>query len=111
MTYPPANLDSDLAAIMEAGDFDEPMVFAPAGAKRGRRIRGIFHAPTGEESPGGVSAPILAQSYSATLSESQLGRRPKRDDQVKARGQAWRVWRVHTDGQGLITLGLQKVTP
>lgn len=102
-------LDRDLSAILAAGDFDEPMFFTPAGSRRGRQVRGVFHAPTGEQTPGQASTPVLAQGYAVTLQESSLPRRrAKRDDLIKARGQTWRVWRVYSDGQGLLTLGLQK---
>ena len=108
MTNPPAFLDSDLAAIMSAGDFDEPFIFTASGGKA-IRLRGHFHAPINEQNPGEVRNPVLAQSYSITFREGDLSKRPQRDDQVQARGRNWRVWRVLSDGQGLLTVGLQKV--
>jgi len=117
-------LDADLAAILEAGDFDEVLEYipkaaaaepgagaSPAGQGSGPTalaLRGHFHGPTGEQSPGDLKNPVLARLYSVVVKESDLPGPPARDDLILARGQAWRVWRIHSDGQGLLTISLQR---
>ena len=99
--------EADLGAIMAAGNFDQSMIFL---AEDGGQIpfRGIFSAPTEEQNPGGSTTPATAQNYTVAYKETDLPRRLKRDDRLQARGEIWRVYKAHSDGQGLLTVSIQK---
>lgn len=99
--------EADLAAIMAADNFDQPMVFLAEGGEE-IPFRGIFSAPTEEQTPGQASNPTTAQNYTVAYKEADLPRRLKRDDRLQARGEIWRVYKTHSDGQGLLTVSIQK---
>ncbi|MDL2226551.1 hypothetical protein LJB86_02710 [Deltaproteobacteria bacterium OttesenSCG-928-M10] len=99
--------ERDLAAIMASRAFDQAMEFRPEGGEP-TAFRGLFSAPSEEQSPGGSSAPTVAQNFTVALKETDLPARPKRGDVIAARGHLWRVYKVMGDGQGLLTVSLQK---
>jgi hypothetical protein len=100
-------LENDLAAIMDSRALDQPMEFQPEDGEP-VSFRGLFSAPTEEQNPGTANAPTTAQNYSVAYKETDLPRRLKRGDLIAARGQLWRVYKIMSDGQGLLTVNVQK---
>lgn len=100
-------MEADLASIMSSLAFDQSMEYLPEGGEP-VPFRGIFSAPTEDQTPGSASTPTTAQNYSVSYKETDLPRRLKRGDLIKARGGLWRVYKAYSDGQGLLTVSIQK---
>ena|GEM_PF-3604273 len=98
-------LEDDLEAILGSRGFDEPMEFL-ADERGPVAFRGLFSGPTVENNPGGSSAPVAGQDYSVAFKETDLPRRPKYGDRLRARGRIWKVYKPQADGQGLLTVSL-----
>jgi hypothetical protein len=113
-------LDSDLRAIMADSAFSERFTFTPVtpeGAEsRGepQEAAGVFNRPLREPSalsssgPAQIKSQIASRDISVTVAASALGAWPRKEDLVEQGGKKYKVRRVLSDGQGLVTLGLWK---
>jgi hypothetical protein len=112
-------LENDLGSILNSSIFDEPALFQPSQGEEFYPCRVIFNGAAREESPGQARASALSMEYSVTIKETDLPIRPARDDffifsQVNgseaSRPLKWKVFKVISDGHGMLTISLHKVS-
>lgn len=102
-------LDSDLRAIMEAGDFSERVIFDPAGANA--PLMGMMNRPIREvvlaDGAGPTRSSSLQRELAITISKSSLPRKPERGDVFSVGSRLFKTTKIISDGHGMLTISLR----
>jgi hypothetical protein len=103
-----AFLDSDLKAILHSGPMSERVIFDPDGEPL--ELWGIVNRPivdsTQTEGSGTKQTPLASRQTTVVVRKNDLSVKPKIDDVIEYNGRKYRICRVYSDGQGMVTLGL-----
>jgi hypothetical protein len=98
-------LDSDLRDILASGDLSERAVYDPDGAAKEMSV--FYDRPIdlpSTNSPGRASRGTRV--HTMTVAKTELPKPPALNDAIEHDGKRYRVSRVLSDGQGMLTLTL-----